>query len=498
MQEFYAGQTVFLTGATGFLGKLLMEKLLRSCDVKKIYILMRMKKGKSETERFAEIFEQLCFKPLREQNPNFASKVSLMNGNLTEPDLGLSDESKRTIIEEVNTIFHVAATVRFDQHLKSATYINVRSVRDLVRIAKEMKRLKSFVHVSTAYSHCVRTDIGESFYDTPLSGESLIKVMECLDDDTISKITPTLLGDWPNSYVLTKAVGENVLKAEGKGLPVSMVRPAIVTTSAKEPMPGWIDNIYGVNGVAAGVGLGIIRTMPGNTEINAEIVPVDFVINNILCAAWNRAEENRSKAIDTEGEDIPVYNYVYSTFKHLNWGKFFDDCSRLAELNPPEKAIWYMCFAFRPHPLHHELAIFFLHTVPAYVIDMVLFCMGKKPMAVESYKKIRKYLDVIAYFAQKNWNFRSDNVFKLRKSLSERDRELFDFDIGGVEWEQFITDGILGGRTYLLKESLDTLPQARRKMRLLKVAHYALCTVLLYLLFKMALFFYGVLFDFVF
>lgn len=53
---FYAGQSIFLTGATGFLGKVFIEKILRSCpDVRHIFLLMRPKKGLSIDERLEEI-----------------------------------------------------------------------------------------------------------------------------------------------------------------------------------------------------------------------------------------------------------------------------------------------------------------------------------------------------------------------------------------------------------------------------------------------------------
>jgi fatty acyl-CoA reductase len=57
--DYYKNKSIFVTGATGFLGKALIEKLLRSCyDLDKIYILVRPKKGKLPSERIDEIFSQ--------------------------------------------------------------------------------------------------------------------------------------------------------------------------------------------------------------------------------------------------------------------------------------------------------------------------------------------------------------------------------------------------------------------------------------------------------
>jgi len=63
-------------------------------------------------------------------------------GDVGLPDLGLSEIDKMTLIEEVDCVLHLAATVRFDEKLRSAAYINVRGVRDILKLAKNMKHLR--------------------------------------------------------------------------------------------------------------------------------------------------------------------------------------------------------------------------------------------------------------------------------------------------------------------------------------------------------------------
>ena len=54
--EFYKGRDVFITGATGFMGKALLETLLRTCpDVGHIYVLIRPKRGKDVSHRVVEM-----------------------------------------------------------------------------------------------------------------------------------------------------------------------------------------------------------------------------------------------------------------------------------------------------------------------------------------------------------------------------------------------------------------------------------------------------------
>lgn len=159
IQRFYKDATVFLTGCTGFVGKLFLEKILRSLPIKKVFILVRNKEKAPTSKRMEDLFESIViisklnwfcnncvnfqvFNGIKRTNPEVLTKVVLMEGDCSLPMLGLSQENVNTIINEVNVIIHCAAIVKFDEHLKNATRTNVRSVRDLVDIANRIKKLK--------------------------------------------------------------------------------------------------------------------------------------------------------------------------------------------------------------------------------------------------------------------------------------------------------------------------------------------------------------------
>jgi fatty acyl-CoA reductase len=56
--EFFRGRSVLLTGASGFMGKVLLEKMLYSCpDLRTVFILMRSKRSKTPEMRTEEMLK---------------------------------------------------------------------------------------------------------------------------------------------------------------------------------------------------------------------------------------------------------------------------------------------------------------------------------------------------------------------------------------------------------------------------------------------------------
>lgn len=68
--------------------------------------------------------------------------MSLIQGDLGKPNLGLSDGDRKLIVREVECIFHCAAASKLDENFLNATNVNVRGTKGLVEIAREIKDLK--------------------------------------------------------------------------------------------------------------------------------------------------------------------------------------------------------------------------------------------------------------------------------------------------------------------------------------------------------------------
>lgn len=214
-----------------------------------------------------------------------------------------------------------------------------------------------------------------------------------------------MIGDWPNTYTFTKALAEDLVKSMCKRddgdnnnciekttdkiiennnfdeitaqqddmLPVTIFRPAIVIPTYKEPVCGWIDNMYGPTGIIVGVGAGLLRVFYGKKENHAELVPVDMCVNGILASAYDIAQNYRNFS------EPPVYNYVASPQNPITWNDYCKLGIEHGAKMPMMKSIWYHTFTMSPSRFLVSILTFLYHILPALIIDTGLVIMQQKP-----------------------------------------------------------------------------------------------------------------------
>jgi alcohol-forming fatty acyl-CoA reductase len=110
----------------------------------------------------------------------------------------------------------------------------------------------------------------------------------------------------PNSYTYTKALSEQICESYKNQIPITIVRPSIVTGTEKEPITGWCDNFNGPVGLLCACGIGIMRTMHASNKAELNCVAVDVVSKTLIVAAWKCAIDNEK--IDNGKEPNEILN----------------------------------------------------------------------------------------------------------------------------------------------------------------------------------------------
>nr|XP_015207363.1 PREDICTED: fatty acyl-CoA reductase 2 [Lepisosteus oculatus] len=413
--DYYAGKNVLITGATGFMGKVLVEKLLRSCpEVRAIYILVRPKAGQSMQERVQDMLKSKLFDRVREDNPDFHSKVIPVSSELTQPGLAISPEDVGKLTASIHIVFHCAATIRFDEHLKHA--------------------------------------------------------LPVVSDGIIRDITPRLIGDRPNTYTYTKALAEYVVQQESDKLNIGIIRPSIVGASWQEPFPGWIDNFNGPSGVFIAAGKGILRTMRANNDAVADLIPVDVVINLTLAAGWYTALQRPKSAL--------VYNCTTGGINPFHWGEIEYHVMSTFKRNPLDQAFRRPNANITSNYLINQYWIAVSHKAPALLYDLYLRLSGQKPRMMRIFNRLHKAMMLLEYFSNQSWEWNSDNMNMLMGQLSPEDRKTFNFDVRQLNWPEYIENYCIGTKKYVLNEDMSGLPAARQHLKKLRNIRYAFNTIL--------------------
>ncbi|CAH2211078.1 fatty acyl-CoA reductase 1-like [Pararge aegeria] len=457
--DYYRGKTVFMTGGTGFLGKVLIEKLLYSCpDLDRIYLLLRPKKGMNPEQRLSAIYASNCFDRLREERPNiFESKVFFIAGDCGELRLGLSEEDRALLINRTHIIYHAAASVRFDDPLKASVKLNLRGTIEMIELANHVQNLECFVHVSTSYANTNRNLIEEVMYPAHDNWRELLNICEDIDDHTLNVLTPKYIGGMPNTYVFVKQLAEHVVYEQKGKLPVVITRPSVVVASISEPVPGWMGNFNGPIGLIIASSKGILHTVYGDPKITADYIPVDVAIKSFVVASWIRGTKKLEKT-----DDVPIYNTCNGSmgFRVTNEEIFLLGHDTIASY-PLDNMIWSVGGTITSNKSIHYIKILLLHVLPALFLDTLLWIFGKKTMVLKIQRRIYSANVALQLFLTKEWTFSNKNYLSLRSKIKEVDKQHFFYIMENIDIREYFKDAIIGARRYLLHEKDENLPKAR-------------------------------------
>ncbi|RAH77430.1 hypothetical protein BO86DRAFT_370871 [Aspergillus japonicus CBS 114.51] len=282
-REWFAKQTVFLTGATGGLGGCLLFKLLHQVPVKKVFLLHRS----SEKDTIAKLGKNMpgCIDQVMRTD-----QLEFLKGDITAANLGLDVRQLSILRKETTVILNAAANTSFIADVHESCKDNCLPALDLAQLALSFPQLATFVQVSSAYANSFLPD-GEITETIQPFGEDDIDCERELDEILSSRGNTSWTKQWAWPYAQAKYLMERLLfQRYGSRLPLLILLPSAIGPALQDPYP-----LFGPAGsnpvetalgsyLATGGGSRVWRAASGSTSGNYILdgIPVDFVSNVCL------------------------------------------------------------------------------------------------------------------------------------------------------------------------------------------------------------------------
>jgi long-chain acyl-CoA synthetase len=375
--QVFSGKRLLFAGSTGFVGKVTLSMLLTRYGetLDKLYVLVRKGSAPSAERRFFDkVATSEPFQPLREAYGEEGAlefirrKCEVLDGDITEPLLGLTPEQADALTGKVHAVVSCAGLVSFNPSLEVGLNVNTHGVRYTVELALKWK--VPLVHMSTAFvagnrdglvfedeevlGYFPRRDelggrdfsleqeladaerviarLREQADDKALASTFRKKAMERLEqegrDPSDEKTLRLAVGrerklwltgelvragmeraqhwGWPNTYTYTKSLGEQVM-ASTPGLRYAIVRPSIVESAQHFPFPGWNEG-FTTSAPLAFAGIKGHRNIPASDRAILDIIPVDYVAGATLgITAHSMQVEERRVYHLASGDENPFY-----------------------------------------------------------------------------------------------------------------------------------------------------------------------------------------------
>jgi HAD superfamily hydrolase (TIGR01490 family) len=487
IRERLAGTKILLTGATGFLGQALFERLLVDVPECRLLLLVRGTGGRSAAARAEEILDRPSFEPARARHGAdglrrmFAERVEVLDADVTleipplPPDLDL--------------VIHTAATVAFDPPIDEGFRTNLLGPTRLYEAARASGGRPRLVHVSTAYvagstkgvvseaplGHTVdwRTEL-EAALSARHSVEDASRKPELLERfvaraqkahgragpqevardaersrrDWVARrlvrsgrARAQTLG-WPDVYTLTKALGERAAEEVSGHLSLSIVRPSIIESAYRYPFPGWIEGFKMAEPIILAYGRGAFPEFPGIPDGILDLIPVDFVVNAMLAvAATPLAPGGRSYHHVCSGSRNPLsYRAIYEHVREYFERDPLPNRDRGA-FRPP---VWRF-----PGRRRVERRL----RAGERLIDAADRMVSRLPRSprvrtlVEGIDRargriefVRRYSDLYGAYVEAEVIYTDDRTLELYRSLPDEDRREFPFDAEQVDWRHYLQE----------------------------------------------------------
>ena len=292
-----SGSDIVLTGATGFVGKVVLYELLRrreELDVEKVRLLIRPGRNRDAATRFLkEIASARCFSNL---DFDWQEYVEPVESDLSEPNVGIDADALAAMQESVTHVINCAASVQFDLPIAKAARANITTALEMLEFARACPRLECFLSVSTAYvtpHTSEREPVHEVLAPLPRDARDLYESI--LRGDVEEKALMLQSGH-PNTYTLTKCIAEHLLVERQGDVPLAFVRPSIISASMERPSPGWIDSPAAFALFVVQIGAGRMRAVIARPESRLDVIPCDAVVDRVIDVAFGKGPPHEGDA----------------------------------------------------------------------------------------------------------------------------------------------------------------------------------------------------------
>ncbi|CAH2072163.1 unnamed protein product [Thlaspi arvense] len=487
--QFLGNKTIVITGAPGFLAKVLVEKILRlQPNVKKMYLLLRAPDNKAAMQRLrSEVLEIDLFRVLRndlgEENLNalVREKIVPVPGDISVHNLGVKDsELLQRIWSETDIMINIAATTNFDERYDIGLGINTFGALNVLNFAKKCVKGQLLLHVSTAYVSGVESGL---LLEKPFKmGDSLngnkkldinveldlmkhkLKELEHQDcsEKEISQAMKDLgmarakLHGWPNTYVFTKAMGEMLMGHYRENLPLVIIRPTMITSTLAEPFPGWIEGLRTIDSVIVAYGKGRLKCFLADLNTVFDLIPADMVVNAMIATATAHAGETGNQSIYHVGSSFQ--NPVTFGQLHQFTARYFAKKPLIARNGSP--------IIVSKGTILSTMGLFSLYITLRYKLPLqilrlinIIYPWSKGDKYNDDTRKINLAMRLVELYQPYllfKGIFDDLNTERLRMKRKENIKEFdgsFEFDPKSINWGDYMENTHIPGLiTYVLKQ----------------------------------------------